>query len=251
MTCAIQSRVVHSQHKVISRYLTVVSLADNIVTGYWMPYDAAKWIAVTFCWKIRYALVPLFGSEFPHLCIPPADPAYKRFTIDPEIIRCCASQLQNAGDGEAGQQSGPQLGIPAGSSSPPVKGPASSKRRSTRSQKYRARKTPVPEDSQPRTPLASNLSLNNESDANVYEPLTPASLRGTPLPRRSETPIDRQWAAASSRSSKRRRQDVETESDNATPSPQQMRKTRKRGAGKFSVEEMKAAQQLLELRYAR
>ncbi|KAJ5505257.1 hypothetical protein N7453_004214 [Penicillium expansum] len=39
--------------------------------GYWMPYEAARAMAATFCWRIRYALTPLFGTEFPAMCIPP------------------------------------------------------------------------------------------------------------------------------------------------------------------------------------
>ncbi|KAJ5231205.1 hypothetical protein N7489_011913 [Penicillium chrysogenum] len=37
--------------------------------GYWMPYEAAKAMAATFCWRIRYALTPLFGTEFPAMYI--------------------------------------------------------------------------------------------------------------------------------------------------------------------------------------
>ncbi|KAJ5996005.1 hypothetical protein N7522_007665 [Penicillium canescens] len=56
--------------------------------GYWMPFDAAKALAATFCWKIRYALTPLFGNEFPAMCISPNDRKnYGRMVIPPEIIR--------------------------------------------------------------------------------------------------------------------------------------------------------------------
>ncbi|EEP78154.1 conserved hypothetical protein [Uncinocarpus reesii 1704] len=55
--------------------------------GYWMPFEAAKAVAATFCWKIRYALTPLFGVEFLSLCVPPNDPKFGRMTIDPEIIQ--------------------------------------------------------------------------------------------------------------------------------------------------------------------
>ncbi|KAL4880535.1 hypothetical protein BJY04DRAFT_71467 [Aspergillus karnatakaensis] len=56
--------------------------------GYWMPYEAAKAVAATFCWKIRFALTPLFGRDFPSLCIPPNDrPRFGRMIIDPSIVR--------------------------------------------------------------------------------------------------------------------------------------------------------------------
>ncbi|KAL5344164.1 hypothetical protein BJX70DRAFT_9529 [Aspergillus crustosus] len=56
--------------------------------GYWMPYEAAKAVAATFCWKIRFALTPLFGRDFPSLCIPPHDrPRFGRMIIDPSVVR--------------------------------------------------------------------------------------------------------------------------------------------------------------------
>ncbi|EFW14699.1 hypothetical protein D8B26_000624 [Coccidioides posadasii str. Silveira] len=59
--------------------------------GYWMPFEAAKAVAATFCWRIRYALTPLFGREFISICIPPSDERFGRMIIDPEIIRSAAS----------------------------------------------------------------------------------------------------------------------------------------------------------------
>ncbi|KAL2817992.1 hypothetical protein BDW59DRAFT_129908 [Aspergillus cavernicola] len=56
--------------------------------GYWMPFEAAKAVAATFCWKIRFALTPLFGVDFPALCIPPNDrPRFGRMVIDPTVVR--------------------------------------------------------------------------------------------------------------------------------------------------------------------
>ncbi|RDW65709.1 putative APSES transcription factor Xbp1 [Aspergillus mulundensis] len=56
--------------------------------GYWMPYEAAKAVSATFCWKIRYALTPLFGADFPDLCTHPEDRArFGRMIIDPSIVQ--------------------------------------------------------------------------------------------------------------------------------------------------------------------
>lgn len=53
-----------------------------------MPYDAAKALAATFCWKIRYALTPLFGTDFPRMCAHPDErKRYGVMIIDPEITR--------------------------------------------------------------------------------------------------------------------------------------------------------------------
>ncbi|EFR00480.1 hypothetical protein MGYG_03482 [Nannizzia gypsea CBS 118893] len=55
--------------------------------GYWMPFEAAKAVAATFCWKIRYALTPLFGVDFLSECIKPTDEMFGRMIIDPAVIR--------------------------------------------------------------------------------------------------------------------------------------------------------------------
>lgn len=53
-----------------------------------MPYDAAKAIAATFCYKIRHALTPLFGLDFPMMCVNPLDKVrYGHMIIDPAIVQ--------------------------------------------------------------------------------------------------------------------------------------------------------------------
>lgn len=52
-----------------------------------MPYQAAKAIAATFCYHIRWALTPVFGNDFPATCLPPDDPKYGKFLIDPAIVQ--------------------------------------------------------------------------------------------------------------------------------------------------------------------
>ncbi|KAI9811083.1 MAG: hypothetical protein M1827_005665 [Pycnora praestabilis] len=72
--------------------------------GYWMPYEAAKAVAATFCYNIRYTLTPLFGPSFISLCIPPDDPRFGRMIIDRDIVRQCttaAHELRSLG-GERG-----------------------------------------------------------------------------------------------------------------------------------------------------
>lgn len=60
-----------------------------MVLGYWMPFDAAKAIAATFCYEIRYVLTPVFGLDFPAMCLEPEDPAFNRPSIDPNIVDRC------------------------------------------------------------------------------------------------------------------------------------------------------------------
>jgi hypothetical protein len=61
-------------------------------TGYWMPFEAAKAIAATFCWKIRYALTPVFGLDFPNMCLRPESEGFGAMVIDPAITQRCTEQ---------------------------------------------------------------------------------------------------------------------------------------------------------------
>ncbi|KAF2642638.1 hypothetical protein P280DRAFT_540517 [Massarina eburnea CBS 473.64] len=63
-----------------------------VCQGYWMPYHAAKAISATFCHAIRYALTPVFGPDFPSLCLTPKDPNFGKFVIDPDIVRMCVRE---------------------------------------------------------------------------------------------------------------------------------------------------------------
>lgn len=61
-----------------------------------MPFDAAKAVAATFCWKIRFALTPLFGLDFPSLCVHPDDRSrFGRMVIDPAIVQKCTKMTQS------------------------------------------------------------------------------------------------------------------------------------------------------------
>ena len=55
-----------------------------------MPFEAAKAVAATFCYDIRYVLTPLFGPEFVSSCIKPGSEGYGQMVIDPETVRHCA-----------------------------------------------------------------------------------------------------------------------------------------------------------------
>ncbi|KAI1426810.1 hypothetical protein F5Y12DRAFT_793539 [Xylaria sp. FL1777] len=54
--------------------------------GYWMPYQCAKAVCATFCYKISGALIPIFGPDFPALCTAVDAPEYSRMVIDPAIV---------------------------------------------------------------------------------------------------------------------------------------------------------------------
>lgn len=60
-----------------------------------MPFEAAKAMAATFCYSIRYALTPLFGVDFPSLCIKPEDPSFAHMVIDGKIVRDCTATARD------------------------------------------------------------------------------------------------------------------------------------------------------------
>lgn len=60
-----------------------------------MPFKAAKAVAATFCYNVRYALTPLFSEDFVDLCIHPSDRNFGSFRIDDDIIRQCAVETQS------------------------------------------------------------------------------------------------------------------------------------------------------------
>lgn len=78
--------------------------------GYWMPYEAAKAVAATFCYHIRYALTPVFGVDFLSLCIRPEDPSFGRMIINRSIVRQCTEAARGfrALSREASSASSPQ-----------------------------------------------------------------------------------------------------------------------------------------------
>ena len=57
-----------------------------------MPFEAAKAVAATFCFNIRYALTPVFGLDFLSLCVVPEDPSFGRMIINRSIVRQCTEE---------------------------------------------------------------------------------------------------------------------------------------------------------------
>ena len=57
-----------------------------------MPFEAAKAVAATFCYPIRYALTPVFGLDFVSLCIQPGVEGFGQMVIDSNIVRKCSVQ---------------------------------------------------------------------------------------------------------------------------------------------------------------
>ena len=63
-----------------------------------MPFEAAKAVAATFCYRIRYVLTPIFGPDFPSRCILPGTPGFDSMQVAPSIIRDCADAARDYRD---------------------------------------------------------------------------------------------------------------------------------------------------------
>ena len=59
-----------------------------------MPFEAAKAVAATFCYSIRYALTPIFGPHFPASCIPPDSEKFGEMVIDAAITQRCTEEAR-------------------------------------------------------------------------------------------------------------------------------------------------------------
>ncbi len=59
-----------------------------------MPFEAAKAVAATFCYPIRYVLTPIFGLDFPAQCIPPESRGFDSMQVEPMIVRKCIKAAQ-------------------------------------------------------------------------------------------------------------------------------------------------------------
>ncbi|PQE29079.1 APSES transcription factor Xbp1 protein [Rutstroemia sp. NJR-2017a BBW] len=62
--------------------------------GYWMPFECARALCATFCHKIAYALVPMFGPDFPSQCSSPGAPEHCLMKIDPSITITATVQAE-------------------------------------------------------------------------------------------------------------------------------------------------------------
>lgn len=66
----------------------------NVHAGYWMPFQCARAVCETFAYSIRYALVPIFGTDFLGACLRPEHPGFGSFKIDPLIVAHCGTETK-------------------------------------------------------------------------------------------------------------------------------------------------------------
>ncbi|CDO54252.1 hypothetical protein DV495_001045 [Geotrichum candidum] len=51
------------------------------IQGTWVPFEIAKALAARTCYYIRYALVPVFGADFPDTCLKPDEPGFGQLQL--------------------------------------------------------------------------------------------------------------------------------------------------------------------------
>lgn len=51
------------------------------IQGTWVPFEIAKALAARTCYYIRYALVPVFGADFPDSCLKPDEPGFGQLQL--------------------------------------------------------------------------------------------------------------------------------------------------------------------------
>ncbi|KAK9348167.1 hypothetical protein V1522DRAFT_399279 [Lipomyces starkeyi] len=51
------------------------------IQGTWLPFTIARTLASRTCYHIRFALIPLFGPEFPESCLKPDEPGFGQLQL--------------------------------------------------------------------------------------------------------------------------------------------------------------------------
>lgn len=51
------------------------------IQGTWLPFGVAKTLASRTCYHIRYALIPVFGADFPESCLTPDQPGFGQLQL--------------------------------------------------------------------------------------------------------------------------------------------------------------------------
>lgn len=52
------------------------------IQGTWLAYGLCKTLASRFCFYIRYDLIPIFGHDFPQICLRPTDEGFGKLKLD-------------------------------------------------------------------------------------------------------------------------------------------------------------------------
>jgi hypothetical protein len=160
-----------------------------------MPFEAAKAMAATFCYNIRFALLPLFGPTFASSCLKPGSELFGHMIVDQKIIERCAQESRHYREIELREGSQPNTNADSESRSATTSSwPSSSMAGNARSvyvnnnsnqscraylsspptNNWRAANIPESEDRSFKLPspheILANASLTKGYDASIYSP---------------------------------------------------------------------------------
>jgi hypothetical protein len=85
-----------------------------VAQGYWVPFEAAKALAANFCYEIRHALTPMFGANFPNMCLKPESADFAKWKIHPAIVQACEKEVATWKGQEQPNIVSPQRAQPCG-----------------------------------------------------------------------------------------------------------------------------------------
>ena len=63
-----------------------------------MPFEAARAVCITFCYRIRWALTPIFGYNFPAECLAPDHLEFESLRISEDIVQDCMQRMTELRD---------------------------------------------------------------------------------------------------------------------------------------------------------
>lgn len=75
-------KLLESMPQALHLYIKRVRGGFLKIQGTWVPFHLCKRLATTFCYYIRWQLVPIFGADFPGLCLRPGDPGFGELRYD-------------------------------------------------------------------------------------------------------------------------------------------------------------------------
>lgn len=95
------------------------------IQGTWLPFDVAKVLAARTCYNIRYALVPVFGPDFPDACLRPHDPGFGQLKMRQNPARPASRRRRQSANTKRPDTNATATGTtaPASLSSPSVPSP--------------------------------------------------------------------------------------------------------------------------------
>ncbi|RCK55280.1 hypothetical protein Cantr_04079 [Candida viswanathii] len=75
-------KLLESTPKEYQHYIKRIRGGFLKIQGTWLPYKLCKILARRFCYHIRFALVPIFGADFPQSCLKPNERGYGELKLD-------------------------------------------------------------------------------------------------------------------------------------------------------------------------